>query len=172
MHWRRPAPCGNIIIKYYQSVLTITEKHQKKLRHSYFWIRPIIRNLETNKVLVGFPWYDTLDEIKRLFFELNQEVQGNIFFDADQSWQLIIDNYCGQIFIKEFDPDENEIYCQISIDRQIMIEQIENDKMKVLFSEGVSAIAPGQAAVFYEGNDVIGGGWITQSFRENALQTT
>ena len=53
-----------------------------------------------------------------------------------------------------------------------IIEQIENDKMKVLFSEGVSAIAPGQAAVFYEGNDVIGGGWIAQSFRENALQST
>lgn len=111
------------IIKYYQSVINLSEKHNKKLSHSYFWIRPFIRNLETNKVLVGFPWFDTLTEIRRLFLELNQETQGNIFFDADQSWQLIIDNYKGQIFIKEFDPDENEIYCQISIDRQSMIEQ-------------------------------------------------
>ena len=36
---------------------------------------------------------------------------------------------------------------------------------QVLFEQGVSAIAPGQAAVFYEGDDVIGGGWITKSFR-------
>lgn len=41
------------------------------------------------------------------------------------------------------------------------------DKIEVLFKEGVSAIAPGQAAVFYEGDDVIGGGWIMKSFRQN-----
>ena len=40
-------------------------------------------------------------------------------------------------------------------------------KIEVLFHEGVSAIAPGQAAVFYEGNDVIGGGWIMKSFRQS-----
>jgi tRNA-specific 2-thiouridylase len=42
----------------------------------------------------------------------------------------------------------------------------EGDKMKVLFDEPVFAIAPGQAAVFYEGNDVIGGGWIMSSFNQ------
>ncbi len=47
-----------------------------------------------------------------------------------------------------------------------LIEQI-GDEMKVLFHQGVTAIAPGQAAVFYEGNDVVGGGWITSSFRQN-----
>lgn len=39
--------------------------------------------------------------------------------------------------------------------------------MKVFFGRGVKAIAPGQAAVFYEGKDVIGGGWIKSSFRQN-----
>ncbi len=48
-----------------------------------------------------------------------------------------------------------------------VIEQV-GDTMKVFFGTGVSAIAPGQAAVFYEGNDVIGGGWISSSFRQNA----
>jgi tRNA-uridine 2-sulfurtransferase len=47
------------------------------------------------------------------------------------------------------------------------IELVEPDKMLVNFHEGVSAIAPGQAAVFYEGNDVIGGGWISKSFRQS-----
>ena len=41
-----------------------------------------------------------------------------------------------------------------------------DDRIEVLFHEGVSAIAPGQAAVFYEGDDVIGGGWIMKSFRQ------
>jgi tRNA-specific 2-thiouridylase len=47
----------------------------------------------------------------------------------------------------------------------------EGDKIEVLFHEGVSAIAPGQAAVFYDGDDVIGGGWIMKSFRQSDLQT-
>jgi len=40
----------------------------------------------------------------------------------------------------------------------------EGDLMKVVFHEPVFAIAPGQAAVFYEGEDVVGGGWIYQSY--------
>jgi len=39
-----------------------------------------------------------------------------------------------------------------------------NDKIGVEFFSKVNAIAPGQAAVFYEGNDVIGGGWIEKSY--------
>ncbi|WP_128544957.1 tRNA 2-thiouridine(34) synthase MnmA [Larkinella soli] len=44
----------------------------------------------------------------------------------------------------------------------------EGEQIRVLFEQGVSAIAPGQAAVFYEGDDVIGGGWIMKSFRQDA----
>jgi len=45
----------------------------------------------------------------------------------------------------------------------------EGDKMKVIFNEPVSGIAPGQAAVFYEGDDVVGGGWILKSFNQNSV---
>lgn len=45
------------------------------------------------------------------------------------------------------------------------IRQTDADKIEVEFSQPVSAIAPGQAAVFYEGDDVIGGGWIMKSYR-------
>lgn len=40
----------------------------------------------------------------------------------------------------------------------------ENGKIKVEFDEPVKAIAPGQSAVFYEGDDLIGGGIIHSSF--------
>ena len=46
-----------------------------------------------------------------------------------------------------------------------VIEQV-GDTMKVFFGDGVHAIAPGQAAVFYEADDVIGGGWIKSSFKQ------
>ncbi len=45
----------------------------------------------------------------------------------------------------------------------------DGDKMKVIFNEPVSGIAPGQAAVFYEGDDVVGGGWILKSFNQNSV---
>ncbi len=41
------------------------------------------------------------------------------------------------------------------------------DMVKVFFGNGVKAIAPGQAAVFYEGDDIIAGGWILSSFNRN-----
>ena len=46
-----------------------------------------------------------------------------------------------------------------------IIQSADGNQIDVLFDEGVSAIAPGQAAVFYEGDDVVGGGWIMKSFR-------
>jgi tRNA-specific 2-thiouridylase len=42
-------------------------------------------------------------------------------------------------------------------------------KIKVEFHEDVSGIAPGQAAVFYEGDDVVGGGWILKSYQKGSV---
>ena len=41
-----------------------------------------------------------------------------------------------------------------------VIKQIDNDHAHISFYEDVNAIAPGQSAVFYDGNDVVGGGFI------------
>ncbi len=38
-----------------------------------------------------------------------------------------------------------------------------NDKIKIIFNNNVSAITPGQSAVFYENDDVIGGGIIVKN---------
>ena len=39
----------------------------------------------------------------------------------------------------------------------------QDDKLNVLFHNPVSAVAPGQSAVFYEGEDLIGGGIIERN---------
>ena len=41
-----------------------------------------------------------------------------------------------------------------------LIEPLEGDRARITFSEPEHAVAPGQAAVFYRDDIVLGGGWI------------
>ncbi|NOT45910.1 MAG: tRNA 2-thiouridine(34) synthase MnmA, partial [Acidobacteria bacterium] len=40
------------------------------------------------------------------------------------------------------------------------VRALDEARAEVVFDEPQTAIAPGQAAVFYEGDAVLGGGWI------------
>jgi tRNA-specific 2-thiouridylase len=42
-----------------------------------------------------------------------------------------------------------------------VIEQLRKDEILVTFDEPQRAVTPGQAAVFYDGDVVVGGGWIS-----------
>ena len=44
---------------------------------------------------------------------------------------------------------------------KFMVESIDNE-LEVIFHKEVQGIAPGQSAVFYEGNDLLGGGFIAK----------
>ncbi len=44
------------------------------------------------------------------------------------------------------------------------IEPCSGARARVIFEEPVRAVSPGQAAVFYDGDEVLGGGWIVRSF--------
>jgi tRNA-specific 2-thiouridylase len=46
------------------------------------------------------------------------------------------------------------------------ITPIENNRVRVVFDEPQRAITPGQATVFYRGDEVVGGGWIVKSRRQ------
>ena len=62
-------------------------------------------------------------------------------------------------------PTDIKIVCKIRYNNkgeECSLEQFE-DKIKITFNNPVSAITPGQSAVLYEGDDVIGGGIIMKS---------
>jgi tRNA-specific 2-thiouridylase len=44
-----------------------------------------------------------------------------------------------------------------------IITLLENNRVCVNFDEPQRAITPGQATVFYRGEEVVGGGWIVKS---------
>ena len=45
------------------------------------------------------------------------------------------------------------------------IEPRPRQEAVVVFEEPVRAVSPGQAAVFYDGDVVVGGGWIAESLQ-------
>ena len=47
-----------------------------------------------------------------------------------------------------------------SPEAQAIIEPLSNNRVRIIFDEPQRAITPGQAVVFYDGEIVIGGGWI------------
>ncbi|GAB3527176.1 tRNA 2-thiouridine(34) synthase MnmA [Pontibacter brevis] len=109
-------------------------------------------------IALGFPAYVT-----RIEKETNQVVLGNYEELAKNAMTV------GKLSMSKY---ENLIDRPIPTVTKVryndpgteaIIEQ-EGDKMKVHFLSGVHAIAPGQAAVFYEGDDVVGGGWIESNY--------
>ena len=63
-------------------------------------------------------------------------------------------------------PEGIETVTQIRYNDRGALSRLSNkgDKVDVQFYANVKGVAPGQSAVFYEGDDVIGGGIIYSSF--------
>ncbi len=64
-------------------------------------------------------------------------------------------------------PDNFETLTKIRYKDPGVISSVSHldDKLNVLFHQPVTAIAPGQSAVFYEGDDLVGGGIIERKIK-------
>lgn len=112
-------------------------------------------------IALGYPAFVT--EIRK---ETNEVVLGrDKDLERDGMWvgQLNLSKYASI-------PDTLETVTKVRYKDQGTPAKIiqEGEKIRVDFHQPVSGIAPGQAAVFYEGDDVVGGGWITKSFKQDA----
>lgn len=56
-------------------------------------------------------------------------------------------------------------------DNKVTVKRLGDSKVKVIFHEPIRAITPGQAVVFYQGEECLGGGTINQVFRDNKQLT-
>ncbi len=126
----------------------------------------------------GFPFY-TVGQRKGLGIalgypvfvtEIQKETNRVILGTFDQLYRNGM--YVGKVNLVKYDTLEGKVLNTVTKvrykDKGTPADILtENGKIKVLFYKGVNAIAPGQAAVFYEGNDVVGGGWILSSFNHD-----
>ncbi|WP_102274462.1 tRNA 2-thiouridine(34) synthase MnmA [Cytobacillus massiliigabonensis] len=51
-------------------------------------------------------------------------------------------------------------------DNRVTVEQLDDNKVRVIFSEPIRAITPGQAVVFYNGDECLGGGTIDEVYKD------
>jgi tRNA-specific 2-thiouridylase len=95
-----------------------------------------------------------LDHATRTVWVAEDEALGGCSLHAkDLSW-------CGN-------PPASPLPCQARIrargmDAPCLITPLPDGRVEVRFESPQRAIAPGQAVVFYEGDEVLGGGWITR----------
>ncbi|HEX8472655.1 MAG TPA: tRNA 2-thiouridine(34) synthase MnmA [Pyrinomonadaceae bacterium] len=66
-----------------------------------------------------------------------------------------------------FDEPEEEVRAEVRVryrhqESPATITPLENGRVRVRFDQPQRAIAPGQATVFYRGEEVVGGGWIVK----------
>jgi tRNA-uridine 2-sulfurtransferase len=52
-------------------------------------------------------------------------------------------------------------------DNGVTVQRLEGDKVKVIFDKPIRAVTPGQAVVFYNGEECLGGGTIDEVYKNN-----
>lgn len=105
--------------EYYKSILELKKKHKKSFNevHHLFWLRLWIWNSK-DEIYITFPWYDTINEFKRFFRIFDNNKTGEIFYDGDQGWQLQVEADNDFYYIRQINPEENDLVLQnIKIDK-------------------------------------------------------
>ena len=67
--------------------------------------------------------------------------------------------------------DEDKVYLAKfryrGVDNEVKIKQIDEDKFEVFYPNKAKAVTPGQAAVFYDGERLVGGGTIDEVYMDS-----
>ena len=120
----------------------------------------------------GYPYY-TIGQRKGIiamgepYYVTKIDVDSNTVFIGKEDELLGQRMRVKQLNLQKYQsiPDDQEAVTKIRYKHQgtaSVLHQVDADTVDVIFSEKVRGITPGQSAVFYEGEDVIGGGWIKE----------
>ena len=123
----------------------------------------------------GYPYY-TIGQRRGLNVAIGKKIyvsgtdpEKNIVTVDDESGLFHSGFTAKEINLMMFDKIESPVKAKVKIryndkGSEALIEQTGEDLVKVTFDSPQKAITPGQSAVFYSGNDLIGGGIIDKVF--------
>jgi hypothetical protein len=117
------------LVLYYEDVLSKVQRHRLNLLKylHYFWMRPfLIYDANT----VTFPWYGTSTEADRLLSTIQGAVEGEVFFDCDQCWEIDMYALNRRLHIREWDPDYQEEHLRINCPLESLQRQCREMRLK------------------------------------------
>ncbi|MCM3566479.1 tRNA 2-thiouridine(34) synthase MnmA [Neobacillus mesonae] len=116
----------------------------------------------------GEPWFAIGKDLKRNVLYVGQgfhhdKLYSNSIIASDISW------VSNQEKPAEFDCTAKFRYRQE--DHKVKVRLLEGNKAEVIFYEPIRAVTPGQAAVFYNGDECLGGGTIDEVYKNGERLT-
>ena len=116
----------------------------------------------------GEPWFVIGKDLKKNLLYVEQGFENELLYSdsiigVDMSW------------VSDKSPT-GEFSCTAKFryrqqDNKVRVTDIGDGKVKVIFDEPIRAITPGQAVVFYNGDECLGGGTIDEVFKNNEKLT-
>lgn len=116
----------------------------------------------------GDPWYVLGKDVERNVLYVGQGFHNEMLY----SDSIIADNV--NWISKDATPDIFECTAKFRYrqpDNKVKVEHLDDFKVKITFYELIRAVTPGQAVVFYQGDECLGGGTIDQVYRDNKRLT-
>lgn len=99
------------LASYYRQLLNLAQKERRpfnEVRH-YFWLRLFFWNTDAG-FTISFPWYDTYSEMLPILRRVMSGESGELFWDRDQCWEINVEAHAGRLYVREWDPDYEEIH--------------------------------------------------------------
>ncbi|KAA9026406.1 tRNA 2-thiouridine(34) synthase MnmA [Niallia endozanthoxylica] len=116
----------------------------------------------------GEPWFAIGKDLKRNILYVGQSFHNEKLY----STSIIATNVSWVSNIEK--PSNFECTAKFRYrqpDNQVTVEVMDNQKVKVVFKEPIRAVTPGQAVVFYNGDECLGGGTIDKVFKNDEQLT-
>jgi hypothetical protein len=97
------------LVRYYDDVTRKLLRYRVPLKGSshYFWTKIY---LKLDDEYVKFPWYSTIDDVTSLLAALTKATEGEVFYDVDDGWEIIMLARNGTLFLREWYSDANTAY--------------------------------------------------------------
>ncbi|MEL7130103.1 MAG: hypothetical protein AAGK23_11195 [Pseudomonadota bacterium] len=111
------------LINHYKAVLRLADQHGQTYNEfdHHMWLR---LHIGWEEKVVGFPWYDTLELMENLFSWLSCAVDGDLWSDAEEGWEMIVLRSASNIHFRWGGFDQGGEHANIAFPRESLLSSI------------------------------------------------